>query len=85
MTQWNRMRTGRVVEFVEKWCAENSVPLASVMDTGSSSVHPQQIAPHTRIDESVRHQVLDALARMTTEELLEIPIPAKHLIGGIGK
>jgi hypothetical protein len=87
---WNRLRTMRVSEAVQVWCTTHTI------DTGVAFQAPGETSGFDlwtgRISRSrshsipaasrndVRSLVLSALARMPTESLLEIPIPAKYLL-----
>lgn len=82
--QWNRMRTVKVGEAVSTWCEQNHVARELVVDDRQ---RVSVVTPHAppsagaKAPDTVRQQVLNALARMPTSELLEIRIPAKYLFG----
>ncbi|MEQ8482975.1 MAG: hypothetical protein RIB46_01295 [Pseudomonadales bacterium] len=75
--EFNRHRSGHVAKYVESWCRNNGI------DSSVAFEQPQQtFAPSAtvrRADEQLRDQVLRALAKMPTHELLEIPIPMKYV------
>jgi hypothetical protein len=86
--EWNRSRSARVSETVQSWCAASAldpavafqgkaVPVGGEPQVSSKTVPARR--PAQRPD-SLRATVLSALARLPTEYLLEIPIPAKYLL-----
>lgn len=83
---WNRYRSQKVSEQVEKWCLEAGVDREFVFQTSGTMVSSAKGAskpierPTAGKDDSVRRLVLGALAQLPTEYLLEIPIPAKYLL-----
>jgi hypothetical protein len=76
--QLNRHRSGHVASYVESWCRRNGI------DPSFAFEQPQQkhAAPMAvpRTGEPIRDQVLRALAKMPTHELLELPIPLKYVL-----
>jgi hypothetical protein len=74
LVQWNVLKSARVADHVKKWCDQNHVDTAAVFDVPTQPII--QDPP-----DAVRRQILDALGRMSTEELLEIPIPTKYVFG----
>lgn len=80
---WNLFRSARVAGVVIDWCGEKSIPQVLVTDVGlkpDNSRESHKVESSMLQDDSSRRQVLDALFRMPTHELLDIPIPAKYLI-----
>jgi hypothetical protein len=79
LAKWNYTRTSRATEIVEQWCAQNNVSHATVFINGKKKTDSPTAAatPHTK---DVRGQILSALARMSTDQLLELSIPAKYLL-----
>lgn len=87
---WNRSRSLKVSEAVESWCAQFAVAPDLVFQTTA------QIPRRTRAESRVptmaaesqlklnnieeRQIVLNALLLMSTEALLELPIPAKYML-----
>ena len=85
--QWNRCRTLKISQLVEAWCTEHSLPntlvfqpktigTAAPESVGKAAAQPSDPLQH-------RALVLAAIAEMTTDDLLEIPIAAKYLIKAI--
>jgi hypothetical protein len=80
--QWNWARSERVTQHVFNWCDENGVPRTLVTAPAAEPTKPL-LPVVTPVDTpDVREQILTALGRMSTEELLEVPIPAKYLLTG---
>jgi hypothetical protein len=85
--EWNRLRSVRVSETVKAWCAEYAInPSVAFQSASARPMVKSQGArnglPGHESTRSVRAMVLAALARLPTEYLLEIPIPAKFLLQG---
>ncbi len=77
--QWNRTRSERVFDHVQRWCTESSIDQTLVLQTPPRpTALLGAIAPPLSSNEGARKQVLDALTRMPTEELLNLSIPAKY-------
>jgi hypothetical protein len=87
---WNRLRTMRVSEAVQVWCTTHAIdPVVAFQSPGEASgferwmeriSRPRAHSTSTASRTDIRSHVLSALARMPTESLLEIPIPAKYLL-----
>jgi hypothetical protein len=81
---WNRSRSARVAAIVIGWCGEMSIPQSLVTDVRHRAQEPGhdgakvEVAPESQDD--IRRQILEALGRMPTHELLDIPIPGRYLI-----
>jgi hypothetical protein len=79
---WNWRRSERVTQHVQSWCDAEGVPRSLTMATPDApttpvvATLPAAVAPTT----AHRELVLAALARMSTDELLALPIPAKYLL-----
>jgi len=80
---WRSFRAGKVNEYVRDWCSENAVDQASLAarppqsvplptEAPSGDIPPAGGTPHS----GVREAVLRALARMSTDDLLRLSIPA---------
>lgn len=83
LTHWNRVRSTNVGEIVSAWCEQNRVPRDLVLDTQVRTTRTSEEGTgHADVGADVRQRVLDALSRMPTHELLEIPIPSKYLLTG---
>jgi hypothetical protein len=84
--EWNRLRSVRVSETVKAWCAKYGInpSIAFQSESTRSTLKPQGTrngqSGHAPLPKSARATVLAALARLPTEYLLEIPIPAKYLL-----
>lgn len=84
---WNRYRSAKVAEIVDKWCSEYSVPHDLVFHSGEmpsrdKDVPTLQSPPADSLDD-IRHVILAALASLPTERLLEIPIPAGSILAAM--
>lgn len=81
--QWQRTRSAFVAREVHRWSLENSVGPGFLFDTPAPQQHQEDEGVTTRrtlFVSGVRDQILSALARMPTSELVELPIPAKYLL-----
>jgi hypothetical protein len=77
--KWNRVRTERVSAHVRNWCEENKIdPELAFQQQASADLAFRPAS--ASVPRETRTVVLAALARMTTDELLQIPIPAKYLL-----
>lgn len=79
--RWNRRRSNRVISEVETWAQNNQLPDSVIFDANERPTFrtsPESVQPTPTQD--VRSLVLCALRRMTTEELLRLPIPARHML-----
>ncbi len=80
--EWNGVRSRRVTAVVFDWCAREGVArevIIAQQSKGRKSAQAQSV-PNSTAEFSARTQVLDALAKMETHELLALAIPAKYLI-----
>jgi len=71
---WNRTRTDKTTEHVRRWCQEQGVREALLFVRPESRVHPE---PETGT--ALRSTILRTLAKMKTEELLELRVPLKYV------
>lgn len=71
--QWHANRTKRVLEFVALWARDNAIDFNKMLADTSGT------ARKSKPDNDVRRRILSALERMTTAELLDIPIRARYL------
>jgi hypothetical protein len=78
---WNRQRSRKVQEHVLGWCRTHGVPENLVFETFPMRRSDWPVAPAAPLD--LRAALLDAISRMNTEDLLEIQIPTKHLVGAL--
>lgn len=85
---WNRIRTEHVVQIAYDWCGKNNVVWSLVAQEKAQKDRPSAAKDNSAVSppavlESAREQMLAALARMPTSELLAIPIPGKYFISEI--
>lgn len=82
LSEWNRLRSSNVTQAVRQWCSEHGVDWDLVTDKASaqSPVQPPSGLTALPAKADVRQVILSALAKMSTDDLLEIPIPAKYLL-----
>lgn len=82
--EWNRQRSFKVSEAVQLWCSTHGVDPSIAFQSEPRLPRPTDSRPeHVRgaaAQKSVRARVLSALAKLPTDYLLEIPIPAKFLL-----
>jgi len=85
---WNRTRSEKVSAAVQNWCLEKKFDLQLAFEqpaarapkaSSAQAAHALGDAP-----DKARAIVLAALSRMSTDELVEIPIPAKYLLQELG-
>jgi hypothetical protein len=77
--QWNRHHTGRVRSNLERWCQQHGINSKLIQEDHEP---PRPSTTPTRPEATptlVRQIILDALARMPTHELLQLPIAGKYL------
>lgn len=83
---WKRERSSRVIDYVRKWCDQNNVDQEVVFESFASAKPSNSIglAESARIvgptRDGLRGVLLEALQRMSTDDLLHFSIPASHLI-----
>lgn len=83
LVSWNQTRTSRVAEAIMSWCDENGISRELVRDglpAAAREAMETHARSHARCD-NTRQQLLAALSRMPTSELLEIPIQGKYFFG----
>ncbi len=84
--KWKRERSSRVIDHVRKWCDQNDVDQEVVFDTLAPTESPSasRFAGTTRnvrgTHDCLRGVLLEAIQRMSTDDLSRISIPASHLI-----
>jgi hypothetical protein len=78
LAQWNRIRSTRVAETVGRWCRQQGIA-QDIVSARPQAETPLRTAQYVN-DRSARQKILDALGKMSTHELLSIPIPGKYLI-----
>ncbi len=74
---WKRRRTGRVVELAERWRRENHLGEQVVYDDRLQRTRGAELTKETQ---ELRTRLLAAIKRMSTDELLSLPIPARYLV-----
>lgn len=74
--QWKRHRSCRVVEHVEEWRQRHGVEHDFVYDVDTRRT---ELSPSAS-QKDLRETLLAALSRMSTDELLSLTMPARHLI-----
>ena len=77
---WRRARSNRVIAWVENWCDLNNVDRRLVFQQ-----QPLRAASDRSDVEGtdLREPLLRAIQRMSTDQLLDLAIPARHLIAAI--
>lgn len=81
LSHWNRLRTQNTISQVRRWCEEHSVPFDLVTEL------PRYRQKSLRIGDGgncscndLRQELLNAIQRLPTSDLLELPIKAKYLV-----
>ncbi len=83
---WKRERSSRVIEYVKTWCDQNDVDPEVVFEKLAPAKSPStnRFADSIRNDlpatDDLRKVLLEAIQRMSTDDLLRISVPASHLI-----
>jgi len=77
---WQRLRSSRVVEFVRKWVQQKGVSDELVFEPRIDYTSLSKQTQHAKV-KNLRDGLLAAIAAMNTNELLELRIPAKCLLG----
>ena len=82
--EWNRCRSLKVSSAVETWGLRNSVPLELLFVSPEIDSLPQPARSGSSLgclsDQEARQCILSALANLTTEQLLAIPLPSSVLL-----
>ena len=82
--KWKRERSRQVVELVQEWCSKNEIPEKFIFDDYPKAARkPSQVQSNCEPEEKcddLRKCLLDAIKRMSTDELTEIRIPVQHLV-----
>jgi|GEM_PF-3075872 len=88
-TRWNRRRSNRVITNVQEWMRLHDIPMRFIFELPTTRVTPSvedisHRAPrNTQRGVDKRAIILEALHQMKTEELLDLPIPARCFIAAI--
>lgn len=75
---WNRERTDRVGEWVASWCLQHSVSPHLLFDIRTPSSRSTPAVPEGR--DRLREALLAAVQDLSTEQLLELQLPAESLV-----
>lgn len=78
---WNRIRSEHVVRYVEAWAQRNEVRPDTLFDAPRPG--RERAADRPTAQPELRSVLLDAIRRMSLDDLLSIPIPARHLLAAI--
>jgi hypothetical protein len=79
LASWNRLRTQNAIGHVRNWCESHAVRFDSVTESFLRRKQFDESASGPRTKD-LRQALLKAIEKMATSELLELPIPAKHLV-----
>ncbi len=77
---WNRARSEHVVQHVEAWAKQHAVR-PEILFEDYRKQRGQR--PSTAAPTDLRAALLDALNRLSVDDLLSMPIPARHLVAVI--
>lgn len=80
LAAWNRLRTQNTIGIARAWCDENSVEFERLLEQDRQHAPRQVIPTASPQEDTLRSALFVALRRMTTPELMELPIRAKYLI-----
>jgi hypothetical protein len=80
LVQWNRIRSTKVAAAAAIWCKANNIAPELVVDDPHQRTTQTPRVSRAPRERDVRQQVLNALTQMSTEELLNLPIPARYLL-----
>jgi hypothetical protein len=72
LPQWHAHRSKHVIEFVALWAKDNAIDMAHLIENS------QALRRKAKPEYDMRRRILSAIERMTTEELMDIPIRARH-------
>ena len=84
--QWNRSRSQRVHAIVEPWRQSNDIPANLIYEPETEKQQPNQRGREaSRSDNAgdLRSMLLQAIDRMSVDELMELRIPARYLIAAL--
>src|SRR5690606_4673859 len=78
LSEWNRLRTLQVTKHVASWCRESNVQPALVVDSEASGNRLREGG-----SADLRSCLLKSIEAMSTQELLELRIPARCMISAL--
>jgi hypothetical protein len=79
-SQWNRERSRRIIDIVQCWCKQNGIDEETVFQSGPVI---QPIESKTRSSSEanqLRYLLLASIDRLSTEEVLNLHLPARCLV-----
>ena len=79
---WNHRRSERIIGHVKDWAATNRVPDAVLFDEAPCVRQPSSTERAAGAG-NLRESLLDAVAEMPTDALLDLPIPARLVIRAV--
>lgn len=82
--EWNRFRTGKVLQYLREWASSNNVPLGNLLSP-EQAVRPTRYSEKsteiaTSDSETLRDAILAAVREMPLEQLEEIAIPVRYIL-----
>lgn len=81
---WNRSRSERISKHVTACFEKHKLDPAIAFVQANSTVSEPPVADKKGTDERARVVLLAAIARMSTNELAQLPIPARYLLREVG-
>lgn len=78
-SQWNRIRSQKVVEHVHKWCLDNDVPDRWLFESAPEEVG-QGVQARDLNEMQKRSLILNTLGKMSTEDLLQLRVPLRYVL-----
>ncbi|MEE8452967.1 MAG: hypothetical protein V3R99_13660, partial [Thermoguttaceae bacterium] len=84
--EWKRERSTRVINYVKNWCNQNDVDQEIVFEKFVPAKQPlaSRYAESARnigpANDTLREVLLEAIGRMSTDDLLRLSIPPSQLI-----
>lgn len=77
-SRWKRWRSTQVAVYVEDWRTKHGIDVDLIYESPRSSRRTEQ---YEEASTGLRQILLSAIQKMTTQQLLELPIPARLVMG----
>ncbi len=79
-TDWKRYRSHHVIGIVKEWCRKNRVDTAIVFEEFPPKQSFPTVQPTGSGHDQLKALLLAALEHMSADELMELRLPARHLV-----
>jgi hypothetical protein len=84
-SEWNRFRTGKVLDYLHHWAETNRIPVSALLSFDrrprpAKLSTPEVFRPQHASPDELKRAILASLADLPLEQLQEIEIPIRYLI-----